>query len=75
MLPEMSLALYMNIFLGKFSLRCSGWRRAFFTPKSVVQLMVEIIEPHGGKVFDPACGSGGMFVQSAKFIEKHKMTD
>src|ERR1700694_431476 len=40
----------------------------FFTPRSVVRLMVEIIEPHGGKVFDPACGSGGMFVQSAHFI-------
>ncbi len=34
--------------------------------------MVEIIEPHGGKVFDPACGSGGMFVQSAQFIEQHR---
>jgi type I restriction enzyme M protein len=34
--------------------------------------MVEIIEPHGGKVFDPACGSGGMFVQSAQFIEEHR---
>lgn len=34
----------------------------FFTPRSVVRLMVEMIEPHGGKVFDPACGSGGMFV-------------
>ena len=44
----------------------------FFTPRSVVRLMVEIIEPHGGKVFDPACGSGGMFVQSAKFIEEHR---
>ena len=37
-------------------------------PRSVVRLMVEIIEPHGGTVFDPACGSGGMFVQSAQFI-------
>jgi type I restriction enzyme M protein len=44
----------------------------FFTPRSVVRLMVEIIEPHGGKVFDPACGSGGMFVQSAQFIEAHR---
>jgi len=38
----------------------------------VVRLMVEIIEPFGGKVFDPACGSGGMFVQSAKFIDRHR---
>jgi len=44
----------------------------FFTPRSVVRVMVEIIEPHGGKVFDPACGSGGMFVQSAHFIEEHR---
>lgn len=44
----------------------------FFTPRSVVRLMVEIIEPHGGKVYDPACGSGGMFVQSVHFIEEHR---
>ncbi|MGE0679884.1 MAG: N-6 DNA methylase [Candidatus Binatia bacterium] len=44
----------------------------FFTPPSVVRLMVEIIEPHGDKVFDPACGSGGMFVQSGKFIAEHR---
>ncbi len=44
----------------------------FFTPRSVVKLMVEIIEPHGGKVFDPACGSGGMFVQSAEFMAAHR---
>ena len=43
----------------------------FFTPRSVVRLMVEMIEPRGGKVFDPACGSGGMFVQSEKFVEHH----
>src|SRR4029077_21150239 len=39
---------------------------------SVVRLMVEIIEPHGGKVFDPACGSGGMFVQSGQYIAEHR---
>ncbi|MFY9554936.1 MAG: class I SAM-dependent DNA methyltransferase, partial [Blastocatellia bacterium] len=44
----------------------------FFTPRSVVRLMVEIIEPHGGRVFDPACGSGGMFVQSGQFIAEHR---
>lgn len=44
----------------------------FFTPRSVVRLMVEIIEPHGGKIFDPASGSGGMFVQSDHFIKLHK---
>ena len=41
-------------------------------PRSVVRLMVQIIEPHNGTVFDPACGSGGMFVQSAQFVEERK---
>lgn len=59
-------------FLGAFA-RSEGQKGGeFFTPRSVVRLMVEIIEPHGGKVFDPACGSGGMFVQSAQFIEQHR---
>src|SRR6266404_853600 len=59
-------------FLGEFT-RSEGHKGGeFFTPRSVVRLMVEIIEPHGGKVFDPACGSGGMFVQSAYFIEEHR---
>src|SRR6266478_6216638 len=53
-------------FLGEFA-RGEGHKGGeFFTPRSVVRLMVEIVEPHGGKVFDPACGSGGMFVQSAQ---------
>ena len=59
-------------FLGKFALAEGQGGGEFFTPRSVVRLMVEIIEPHRGTVFDPACGSGGMFVQSAKFIEEHK---
>lgn len=59
-------------FLSEFA-RSEGQKGGeFFTPRSVVRLMVEIIEPHGGKVFDPACGSGGMFVQSAQFIEEHR---
>lgn len=44
----------------------------FFTPYSIVRLIVEIIEPFHGRVFDPACGSGGMFVQCAKFVERHR---
>ena len=44
----------------------------FFTPYSIVRLIVEIIEPFHGKVYDPACGSGGMFVQCAKFVERHQ---
>ena len=59
-------------FLGKFAMAEGQGGGEFFTPRSVVRLMVEIIEPHNGTVFDPACGSGGMFVQSAQFIEKRK---
>tara|TARA_R110001592_G_scaffold343029_1_gene633172 strand:- start:14645 stop:16726 length:2082 start_codon:yes stop_codon:yes gene_type:complete len=59
-------------FLGKFALAEGQGGGEFFTPRSVVRLMVEIIEPHGGSVLDPACGSGGMFVQSAQFIEEHR---
>jgi type I restriction enzyme M protein len=44
----------------------------FFTPTSIVKLIVEVIEPYHGRIFDPACGSGGMFVQSARFVENHK---
>lgn len=59
-------------FLGNFAMAEGQGGGEFFTPRSVVRLMVEIIEPHRGKVFDPACGSGGMFVQSAHFIEQHR---
>ena len=59
-------------FLGNFAMAEGQGGGEFFTPRSVVRLMVEIIEPFGGKVFDLACGSGGMFVQSAKFIERHR---
>lgn len=59
-------------FLGNFAMAEGQGGGEFFTPRSVVRLMVEIIEPHRGMVFDPACGSGGMFVQSAHFIEQHR---
>jgi len=59
-------------FLAEFARSEGSKGGEFFTPRSVVRLMVEMIEPHGGKVFDPACGSGGMFVQSAHFIEEHR---
>ncbi len=59
-------------FLGKFALSEGQKGGEFFTPTSVVRLMVEIIEPHRGTVFDPACGSGGMFVQSAKFVAERQ---
>lgn len=59
-------------FLAEFAMSEGQGGGEFFTPRSVVRLMVEIIEPHGGKVYDPACGSGGMFVQSAQFIAQHR---
>ncbi|WP_327655870.1 class I SAM-dependent DNA methyltransferase [Streptomyces sp. NBC_00483] len=59
-------------FLGNFA-RAEGKRAGeFYTPQSVVRLIVEILEPYEGRVYDPACGSGGMFVQAAKFIEAHQ---
>jgi len=59
-------------FLGEFARSEGAKGGEFFTPQSIVKLLVEIIEPYHGKIFDPACGSGGMFVQSAKFVERHK---
>ena len=64
-------------FLGNFAMSEGQRGGEFFTATSIVKLIVEIIEPYHGYVFDPACGSGGMFVQSARFIERHqgKQTD
>jgi type I restriction enzyme M protein len=59
-------------FLGKFALTEGQGGGAFYTPSWIVKLIVNVIEPLEGKVFDPACGSGGMFVQSAEFIKAHK---
>lgn len=58
-------------FLSKFAMSEGQKGGEFFTPTSLVQLIVQIIEPYHGKVYDPACGSGGMFVQSAHFVEHH----
>jgi type I restriction enzyme M protein len=57
-------------FLAKFSIQKAHDNGEFFTPSSIVQMIVNVIEPNHGKVFDPACGSGGMFVQSSHFIEQ-----
>ncbi len=62
-------------FLGKFAMAEGQGGGEFFTPRSVVRLMVEIIEPQNGTVFDPACGSGGMFVQSSQFIDDRLAAD
>jgi type I restriction enzyme M protein len=59
-------------FLGKFAMSEGKKGGEFFTPTSIVKLIVDVIEPFHGRIFDPACGSGGMFVQSAKFVERHK---
>ncbi len=59
-------------FLGKFAMSEGQKGGEFFTPTSIVKLIVEIIEPFEGKIFDPASGSGGMFVQSARFVEEHQ---
>lgn len=59
-------------YMSKFAERGGSKGGEFFTPSSVVKLLVEMLEPYKGRIFDPACGSGGMFVQSLKFIEAHQ---
>jgi len=59
-------------FLGNFAMSEGQKGGEFFTPTSIVRLIVNIIEPYHGRIFDPACGSGGMFVQSARFVGEHK---
>lgn len=59
-------------FLGKFAIAEGAKGGEYFTPTSIVRLIVEIIEPFDGKILDPACGSGGMFVQSARFVDEHR---
>ena len=58
-------------FLGKFAGQEGRGAGEFYTPRSVVRLLVEMIEPFSGRVYDPCCGSGGMFVQSAEFVAAH----
>ncbi|NMD42638.1 MAG: SAM-dependent DNA methyltransferase [Firmicutes bacterium] len=59
-------------FLGKFAMSEGQKGGEFFTPTCIVRLIVGIIEPFKGRIYDPACGSGGMFVQSARFVEEHR---
>jgi type I restriction enzyme M protein len=59
-------------FLGKFAATEGKGGGEFYTPKCVVKLIAEMIEPFRGKIYDPCCGSGGMFVQSVKFVESHR---
>jgi type I restriction enzyme M protein len=59
-------------FLGEFA-RTEGQKGGeFYTPSGIVRLLVEVLEPYHGRILDPACGSGGMFVQSARFVAEHK---
>ena len=59
-------------FLGHFAMSEGQKGGEFFTPTAIVQLIVGIMQPFHGRIFDPACGSGGMFVQSARFVEEHR---
>jgi len=59
-------------FLSNFALAEGKGKGEFYTPKTIVNLIAELIEPYKGKIYDPCCGSGGMFVQSMKFVENHQ---
>ncbi|RMA78615.1 type I restriction enzyme M protein [Metamycoplasma subdolum] len=61
-----------EFYIGKFALEVPTKGGEYFTPKSLVELMVELLEPKKGRVYDPCCGSGGMFVQCSKFIQEFK---
>ena len=58
-------------FLGQFASAEGKKGGQFYTPQCIVKLLVEMLEPYKGRIFDPCCGSGGMFVQSEKFVERH----
>lgn len=58
-------------FLSKFALAEGKGKGEFYTPKCIVNLIAELLEPYDGTLYDPCCGSGGMFVQSIKFVEAH----
>ncbi|NBW80799.1 SAM-dependent DNA methyltransferase [bacterium] len=59
-------------FLGEFAMSEGQGGGEFYTPSSIVKLLTEVIEPFHGRILDPACGSGGMFVQSARFVSEHQ---
>lgn len=59
-------------FLGEFALAEGKQGGQFYTPRSIVELLVNMLQPYQGRVFDPCCGSGGMFVQSEKFVKQHQ---
>jgi type I restriction enzyme M protein len=63
--------LIFEYFMGQFASSFMQKGGEYFTPASIVKLIVEVIEPYHGAIFDPACGSGGMFVHSAEFVRRH----
>ncbi|HYE32144.1 MAG TPA: class I SAM-dependent DNA methyltransferase [Methylomirabilota bacterium] len=71
-IPGDAFGKIYEYFLGSFAMKEGQKGGEFFTPTSLVQLIVEVIEPYHGRIYDPACGSGGMFVQSAHFVANHK---
>ena len=71
-IPGDAFGKVYEYFLGKFAVAEGAKGGEYFTPTSIVRLIVEIIEPFKGRILDPACGSGGMFVQSARFVEEHR---
>ena len=66
-----TLGKVYEYFLGKFAAAEGKLGGEFFTPRSVVRVLVEMLEPYAGRIYDPACGSGGMFVQSEEFVRAH----
>lgn len=67
-----AFGLIYEYFLAAFAMEEGRGGGEFFTPPAIVSLLVEVIEPYHGRILDPACGSGGMFVQSAKFVNRHQ---
>ncbi len=66
-----TLGRVYEYFLGKFAAAEGKLGGEFYTPRGIVRLLVEMLEPYNGRVYDPCCGSGGMFVQSEKFVQAH----
>lgn len=71
-IPGDAFGKIYEYFLGSFAMKEGQKGGEFFTPPSMVDLIVNVIEPFHGRLFDPACGSGGMFVSSAQFVHNHK---
>jgi type I restriction enzyme M protein len=71
-IPGDAFGKVYEYFLGKFAIAEGAKGGEYFTPTPIVRLIVEIIEPFTGRILDPACGSGGMFVQSARFVDQHR---